>query len=275
MVPDLGWCLHREVVYLGFEDEMPVTTELRFYNVSTLLEGYGDLDDIMTLVQEVSYSSYEEWNRSGVFLDSWRDMLAINHTAEMHERVEHSLNRMLSRSNDVETETPRWKTELAESLERIVSLRAEGNPQFVTAGLGQEYGLPIVFPPDLAEEYEVSLELTDVTLLSALEWIADQCEVYVGYEDGAVVFDRWAPLEYRFFSIGDLVPDEDSDDGLDRRAVDGLETLIREYVDVESWDERPEIFITLWRDMFVVRQTRSALDGTERLIDAARRASRR
>ncbi len=280
-IDNVDWCLARHAVYVGERGDLPQALDLRFYNVGDLIrtprneeeeeEFSSDVDEVIALTQELTYEE-NTWESDGVAIDYWRGLVVIMQTDEMHVRAEAALNRMLNRGAQPEVEEPDWRAELAEELQRKLSIHFDETDAVDMARLlGRERGVPIVFPNRYREEFEVALVLEDVTLGTALEWLADACELSVSLQDGAVVFDDFPPVEARFYEAGDLLRSRPGYD--DWETADGLTDMIRNHVAPDTWDEDPRCRLFYWRDMLVCVQSRPVLDAVQNLLDAARRAS--
>lgn len=274
---ELSWCLAREAVCLGWRGNLPLAMDLRFYNVGPLLpydedvDDYDGVDDVLTLAQEMTWM-LGDWESDGVRIDFWRGLVVVKHTDEMHAAVEASLNRMLNRGEAAPEPTPEWKHKIQGALDRVLNVKYEDEDfADVVHSVGEVLGVPIVLPADYDDSLTVSLNLQGVTATHVLEWLATIGEFSVFLDDGAVVFGRGLPVEFEFFEVADLI--HSRPDAEDWDAADGLDSMIRDHVDPESWDERPEVMLRYWKDMMVVAQTRPALDAIQDLLDAARRAS--
>ncbi|MEM7307424.1 MAG: M56 family metallopeptidase [Planctomycetota bacterium] len=271
---EVGWCIAREAVFVGYEDKLPARKDLRFYDVEPLVfvdeDGFDDTDDVLYLTQELTGSRL--WDVDGASIDMWRGLMVVMHNESTHARVESALSRMLNRGRQPEVAEPEWKGRLREALQQRISVSFDGEDAvWVGDAMGEMTGLPIVYPDRFAGEHDISLELSDATLAHALEWLAEASEKSVFLVDGAIVFDEWPPIEVEFYEVGELLDiDPEEDDWGDS---DGLEDIIRSHIDPESWDARPECSLYFWRDLMVVCQSRPVLDEISGVLDALRRIS--
>jgi len=273
-VPDAGWCFSRRAVFVASNPSLPIDTELRFYNVEPLIGSEEDdddgIDDLMDIAMQLTQSRHG-WDDDGTSIDFWRGLLVVQHTAEMHERVERVLNRMLRRGGGEEP-TPAWREELTDALQRKISARfVDLPPSEIARELSSQYELPIVCPTFLAAMEEISLDLEDVTIAETLDWVADLTGVAIYLADGGVVFDEELPLEVEFFDVGGLVTPEADEEYWE--VADGLDWLIRDHVDRESWEGSELATVRFWKGMLIVRQSRPVLEGVRDLLSAAERAA--
>ena len=279
-IDDLEWCLVRESVYVGLPGQVPQPMDLRFYDIEKLVDpdedGDPDPDYVMELTRELTTSSHYEWEIERVSLDYWRGLMVVMQTDPMHRRVQEVLDRMLNRGESPQVPEPVWKRELRERLGQVVTIDFSGEDMGsadIAVELGKLAGVSVVYPEWLNEVDPLPLKLTEVTVATALEWLAETSEAVVYLDHGAVVFDEFEPLEVEFYEVGDLV--HSAEDAGDWEDADGLSDMIRDHIDPDSWDERPECSIHFWRDLMIVAQSRGVLEQITDLLAAARRASKR
>ena len=258
---DVGSCLARGAVFVGFVGEIPGFFELRFYDVEPLLAPAGEeereemAEHLVDLVRTfASPSTWEEF--SGPSIQLWNDVLLVEQTDAVHAQVLAFLNLLLNGGAGPPAEPEPWRARLREQLAQPASLDAEAVPLGqVAQRLQEQHGVAIHVHPDWAEE-PVTLQLEGVPLATVLAFLGDFSEPML-LRDGAVLLGALSPPEIAAFPIGDLLGDDEWRE--ERR--DGLVDLLRQ----------SNSLVEHWGDLMIASNSPEALASIESFLATMRR----
>ncbi len=269
------YCIAREAFYLGGED-MPAVTELRFYKIGPFIgpnEDPGPVGDrIVDLVR--TYASLRDtwtWDSDLASIEHWNGLLTVNQTRDMHRHVEAFLNRLLNRGKEPKKTPSKWRARVAETLRKVTSVRATDEEIGVLAKrLGKQHGVGILVDEDFSFE-PVSVQLDEVTLGAALDWIASQHELRVTTDKGVLRIGQRRPTpRLEFFEMGALYRTSRFADRGDVQSY--VEDLIRNRIEPDAWDD--QYSIVFWKDLALVSADASVHGQIRSLLAALERAFR-
>ena len=276
------------VLEVGRHGHVREALEQRFYKVAPILdecarrllaadeeagaeEGEGDLpsyrgaiaDDLVMLCQ-TSVADPDSWNMEGVSIAMWGDVLVVEHQAAAHDELSTFLDMLLLRGARSPAPEP-WRVTLQDRLARSVSFDFQETAlKDVVAFLANTTGAPILVDPELGAEVVLTLRLTDVSGMEAVNWVARQSRLHAAFQDGAVVLTQRPPTIVRIYDVSGFYPDGSLG------TFDGLVELILQSVAPRSWEE----FGTLefWNEMLIVRNTEDVQAQIVEFLKVARKA---
>ncbi|MCP3919305.1 MAG: hypothetical protein GY711_27515 [bacterium] len=272
---ELDWCLAQEVVWIGYADHLPESLELRFYQIEPILgavDGYDKgPEDLISLIMELTVDAQHTWDMQGRWIQEWNGLALINQTPGVHAEIESFLNRLLNDGAREDESAGAWRKQMDAVLAQRTTVSAEETPVVeIAAALSARHGVQVWVMEEAADE-TVSLVLADVSLRTALEWIARAIEVNVVVDPSTIRLSHdWPTSTLEFYDLSELyerVPGSDVED-----VQVTLEDLVRNYIDPESWDATPDFQIHYWGDQMLVSQQAETHPEIAALVDAFTRA---
>lgn len=256
VAPILDECARRLVAADEEDDVAADEGDFQSYRASTA-------DDLVMLCQ-THVADPDSWSREGVSIVMWGDVMVVEHDAATHGELTTFLDMLLTRGARSAAPEP-WRVALQDKLARRVSFDFEESPlQDVAAFLANTTGAPIVVDPETGAEVVLTLRLSDVSGMEAVNWVARQSRLHAAFQDGAVVLTQRPPTVVRIYDVGGFYPEGSLG------TYDGLVELIVQSVAPVSWEE----FGTLefWNEMLIVRNTEDVQAQIVDFLKVARKA---
>jgi len=270
--PELDWCLARETVAVGLTNDLPEAVDVRFYNIEPFFREFPEADysDVLSIGRDLSSTCRGDlWDYDGRYIDYFNGLAVVQQTERGHAAFLEALELTLNRGRRPVSEPPAWRAKIADALSTRVQVSFNDMRVGEIAKWASELvKVPILFQdPDLREE-EIDLQLGEVTLAAALDWVADRLGCRVIVVDGAIRFGETGGQETEFFEIADVARTQDGDEfGM---VVDMIQNLI----DPDSWDMDPNNSMDVWQEMLVVRQSPENIERIRVFLNSMRRALR-
>ncbi len=293
----MTWSMMPDGITLAESSELFAPMDLRFYDVRPLVNGSEEraehlinlFDDLMPMV--------DVW-RHGSEVRHWDGQLLVKQSDDIHQRIEQTINLLLSGNNPTDRAPA---AQITTAMEMPMSISDESySAREIFEILSQQSGVQILLHDEFGEE-EISLEVSDAPMKSVLDAIARRLDLRYQIWNDTICFGYQLPLETRSYAVGDLI--RPSQELVDRRTeelleeyaeetaeviqsvleesmlemkwqkMDELEELIVSMVDQSSWDDVNGCRLSYWDDRIIVTQLPSAHRSIHSFLQAARRAT--
>jgi beta-lactamase regulating signal transducer with metallopeptidase domain len=196
----------------------------------------------------------DSWSRTGVSMAMWGDVIVVEQDEAGHA--------------DLVPPVPAWRSSLEEKLATRVSFDfQDAKLADVLAYLAQVSETSIVVATDVEPDRMLTLKLTDVSTLDAVNWVGRQTGLHAAFSDGVVVLTHAPPTVVRAYDVTkQLVTPQGG-------TYDALVELIVTSVAPVSWEDFG--MIEVFDGMLIVKNTESVHAQIEEFLEVARRAKDR
>jgi hypothetical protein len=167
-------------------------------------------EDLAALIHDHVFAL--EFSESQATLNVDADALVLLQRADVHAKVRDFLallRKPLAPGEMATSDADAWRTELEAQLsQKRVSVKFNHAPlDTAAAELSKSSGVSIRVDPeiDAARMPKIELKLDDVSLESALKWIARESKTGFCLHDHAIVMTTQPELECRIYNIADIV----------------------------------------------------------------------